>query len=156
MLSWQYEPPYGMYTLEPVDEATAIRELLRPELHYVAVLDEHDDMIAFRCFGPDAQVPGGIYGEEALDLGGGLRPDLTGKGLGWHVIAASMNYAMGRFAPRLFRTTVASFNQRAKKVCERLGYQVARSFNRPSDGMSFDILLKEACTVELLIPMKEA
>lgn len=156
LLSWQYAPPYSMYSLRPEDRHAAIKELLRPDLHYVAVLDEHDDMIAFRCFGPDAQVLGGTYVEEALDLGGGLRPDLTGKGLGQHVIAAAMNYAMRRFTPRVFRTTVASFNQRAKRVCERLGYQTARSFVRPSDGMSFNIFLKEAQMVELVIPMKEA
>lgn len=156
MLSWRYAPPYGMYSIHPQDRRAAIKELLRPELHYVAVLDELDDLIAFRCFGPDAQVPGGNYVEEALDLGGGLRPDLTGKGLGRHVIAAAMNYAIGRFSPTLFRTTVASFNQRAKRVCERLGYQAARTFVRPSDGMSFNIFLKEAQMVELVIPMKEA
>jgi RimJ/RimL family protein N-acetyltransferase len=156
LLSWRYAAPYSMYSLQPEDHGAALKELLLPELHYVAVLDEHDNMIAFRCFGADAQVPGGAYVEEALDLGGGLRPDLTGRGLGQHVIAAAMNYAMRRFAPRMFRTTVASFNQRAGKVCERLGYQVARSFVRPSDGMSFNIFLKEAQLVELVIPMKEA
>jgi len=156
LLSWRYAPPYSMYSLQPEDQHAAIKELLRPDLHYVAVLNEDDDLIAFRCFGPDAQVPGGNYEGEALDLGGGLRPDLTGKGLGQHVIAAAMNYAMGRFSPTLFRTTVASFNQRAGKVCERLGYQVARSFVRPSDCMSFNIFLKKAQMVELVIPMKEA
>jgi len=50
----------------------------RHSLHYVAVLDARDEMIAFRCFGPEARVLGGAYFEDALDMGGGLRPDLTG------------------------------------------------------------------------------
>jgi RimJ/RimL family protein N-acetyltransferase len=154
MLSWRYAPPYDIYNAaEPVTE-TAIHALLRPELHYLAVMDERDEMIAFRCFGPDAQVPGGDYSQEALDLGGGLRSDLTGKGLGRHVIAAAMSYAFEQFHPRLFRITVASFNQRAKKVCEQLGFKVITQFIRPSDGLSFQIIMQKARKPALSIPMK--
>lgn len=154
MLSWRYTKPYEIYNAaQPVTEA-AVNALLRPELHYMAVMDERDEMIAFQCFGPDAQVPGGDYSEEALDLGGGLRPDLTGKGLGPHVIAASMNYAIGQFHPRIFRVTVATFNQRANKVCDRLGYKVASHFTRPSDGLGFQIMTQRAKMTVLTIPMK--
>jgi len=154
MLSWRYVPPYDIYNAaEPVSEA-AINALLRPELHYMAVLNEQNEMIAFRCFGPDAQVPGGDYSDEALDLGGGLRPDLTGKGLGRHVIAAAMNYAFEQLHPLHFRTTIASFNQRAMKVCERLGYKVVSEFIRPSDGLNFEIMMQSAKKTALSIPMK--
>lgn len=144
MLSWRYPAPYEIYNWSGADEEAAVEHLLGAELHYMAVLDERDEMIAFRCFGPDAQVPGGDYSEEALDLGGGLQPDLTGRGLGRHVIAAAMAYAMRRFQPACFRTTVASFNLRAKKTCERMGHRVVSTFTRESDGQRFDILMQKA------------
>ena len=153
MLSWKYASPYEIYNApEPWSEET-VAQLLQPDLHYVAVLDERDEMIAFRCFGSDAQVLGGDYREEALDLGGGIRPDLTGQGLGKHVISAAMRYAVERFHSPLFRTTVATFNARARKTCERLGYRVVSSFARPTDGLQFAIMLQDARVPDLSIPM---
>ncbi len=111
-------------------------------------------MIAFRCFGPDAQVSGGDYTAQALDLGGGLRPNLTGKGIGRYVIAAAMNYAIAQFHPHFFRVTVASFNHRAKKVCVKLGYKVLSEFIRPSDGLKFEIMTQTAQKSALTIPIE--
>lgn len=155
MLSWRYPSPYEIYNSPASESRAAIEHLLQGELPYLAVLDEHGEMIAFRCFGPEAQVPEGDYSEPALDLGGGLRPDLTGKGLGRHVIAAAMNYGFRRFSPRFFRTTVASFNLRAKKTCERLGYRVVRTVTRLSDGRPFEIMMQKAQLTVLSIPLRE-
>jgi ribosomal-protein-alanine N-acetyltransferase len=156
LLSWRYPAPYDVYNMPEADPQQAVANLLRAELNYVGVLDERNEMIAFRCFGRDAQVPAGDYSEDALDLGGGLRPDLTGHGLGRHVIAAAMNYAWERFRPRFFRATVACFNMRAKRTCARLGYRVASTFTRAYDGLDFDILMQEARVTALSIPLIEA
>ena len=43
-------------------------------------------------FGPDGRVPGWDYDETALDTGGGLRPSLTGQGLGRAVISAGLDF----------------------------------------------------------------
>jgi ribosomal-protein-alanine N-acetyltransferase len=64
------------------------QELVDPEVGYHAVMAV-DRLIGFRSFGPDGQVPGREYDDCALDTGGGLRPDLTGQGLGRMVIALS-------------------------------------------------------------------
>ena len=155
MLSWRYPPPYEIYNAPAPESRTAIEHLLQSEIPYVTVLDEHGEMIAFRCFGREAQVPDGDYSEPALDLGGGLRPDLTGKGLGRHVIAAAMNYGFLRFSPSYFRSTVASFNLRAKKTCEQLGYRLVRTFTRLSDGLPFEIMMQEARMTALTIPVSD-
>lgn len=155
MFSWRYLPPYDIYNLGSPDSRVEIEQVLHGAMPYLAVLDEHGDMIAFRCFGQEAQVSDGDYRDAALDLGGGLRPDLTGKGLGRHVIAAAMNYGFRRFSPRYFRTTVASFNLRAKKTCQRVGYQVVRSFTRLSDGRHFEIMMQDAKMNALAIPVRE-
>lgn len=141
LLSWRYSPPYELYSSDP-DEGEVERLLSLP-LPSLAVTDEKKELIAFRCFGTEAQVPGGAYPEEALDMGGGLRPDLTGRGLGRHVLAAAIQYAARAYQPACYRVTVAAFNHRARKSCDYVGFRYARSFHRPSDGMEFAILLRE-------------
>lgn len=144
-LSWRYEPPYDFYNHDPakVDELID-NGFLNPDYHYYAVLDEQNTLIAFRCFGEDAQVPGGDYSTDALDMGGGLRPDLTGHGLGPQVMRTAMEFARPLFAPRAFRVTVAAFNQRARRACEKIGYRSAQEFVATHNGVPFVVLMQNA------------
>lgn len=67
-----------------------------------------------------------LYGEDrTIDIGLGLRPDLTGKGLGLAFVEAGLAFARKRFAPRLF---VLSFNKRAIRIYERAGFTRVREF----------------------------
>ena len=76
--TWRYEPPYDFYN--PRDD---IAGFLRPDYHYYAAQDDDGGLVGYCCFGPDARVPGGAYPEDgSLDVGVGLRPDLTGGGRG--------------------------------------------------------------------------
>lgn len=144
-LSWRYEPPYDFYNHDPAALEDLIHNgFLNPAYHYYAVLDEQGALIAFRCFGEDAQVPGGDYSADALDMGGGLRPDLTGRGLGPQVMRAAMEFARPLFAPRAFRVTVAGFNQRARRACEKIGYVLVQDFVATHTGVPFVILMQNA------------
>ncbi|MCU0493131.1 MAG: GNAT family N-acetyltransferase, partial [Chloroflexaceae bacterium] len=122
ILAWRYPPPYDFYNYDEDEDkeelAEAVAELLNPAYHYYAVLDATDSLLAYRCFGPDAQVPGGDYRAPALDMGGGLRPDLTGQGLGPQVMQAAIEFARAHFNPPAFRVTVAAWNGRALRACE--------------------------------------
>ena len=51
--------------------------------------------------------------DDATGIGLGLRPDLTGQGLGEELIAAGLRFAAERFGSRAFTLTVAAFNERA-------------------------------------------
>jgi [ribosomal protein S18]-alanine N-acetyltransferase len=144
IFSWRYPAPYEPYNLDARPLSEAIAPLLDPELRYYAVLDNEGELIAFRCFGSDAQVAGGDYSVDALDMGGGLRPDLTGRGLGRSVISAAMSFACQKFHPKRFRTTVASFNVRALRVCLELGYLSNSEFMRESDQRRFTVMMREA------------
>jgi len=77
---WQYPEPYAAYDLEPSNREV-LGALLRPENQYHAILSE-GEVVGFFRFGEDARVPGWSYDDSALDLGMGLRPDLTGAGNG--------------------------------------------------------------------------
>jgi RimJ/RimL family protein N-acetyltransferase len=57
----------------------------------------------------------------AVEIGLGLRPDLTGRGLGAAFTAAAIELARGRGAERI-TLAVAAFNLRATRVYERAGF----------------------------------
>ncbi len=144
-MSWRYEPPYDFYNHDPSkrDEVIA-NSFLDPAYHYYAVLDEQEALIAFYCFGEDAQVPGGDYRVDALDIGGGLRPDLTGYGLGPKIMSAAMEFARSRFAPRAFRVTIAEFNLRARRAWEKIGFISVQEFVAPHSRIPFVVMLRDA------------
>lgn len=136
--TWRYEAPYDVYDMVGVDPD----ELLDPAVGYHAVLvDEH--LIGFRSFGPDGRVPGWDYDESALDTGGGLRPELTGQGLGRAVISAGLAFGRARFAPAAFRVTVALFNERALRTVRSLGFEQVGTFNATRDAREFVVLVRE-------------
>lgn len=136
--SWRYDPPYDVYDMTGADPD----DLLDPALGFHAVV-AGDRLVGFRSFGPDGRVPGWDYDDSALDTGGGLRPSLTGQGLGRSAIAAGLAHGRSRFAPAAFRVTVASFNLRARRTVESLGFEVVGSFAARRDGRPFDVLVRD-------------
>ena len=65
-----------------------------------------------------------------LDYGLGLRPDLTGQGLGVEFFVAGLDLARERYRPRRIFLHVAEFNERARRVYERAGFRVVSSHVR--------------------------
>lgn len=135
IVTWRYPPPYDCYDRTSTDPAF----LTDPASEFFALVDG-GRLIGFRSFGSDGQVPGGVYDQSALDTGGGLRPGLTGKGLGREAIQTGLAFGRARFSPPAFRVTIATFNLRARRVVEALGFQKISSF-RASTGQSYGILV---------------
>jgi RimJ/RimL family protein N-acetyltransferase len=136
--TWQYEPPYDCYDMTGVDPGF----MASAESGFFALVADDGDLIGFRSFGADGQVPGGRYDSCALDTGGGLRPEMTGKGLGRLAISTGLEFGRERFAPAAFRVTVASFNARALRVVEALGFCAVDEFCASTDGRGYRILVK--------------
>lgn len=145
--AWRFEWPYALYNADPARFDETVRALLEPRNRYFAARTTEDGLVGTFCFGPDAQVPGGDYDDpDALDIGLGLRPDLTGRGLGEAFLLAGLAFARERFvpAPTRFRLTVAAFNRRAIRVYERAGFRPTHRFVRPSDGREFLQMVRPA------------
>jgi RimJ/RimL family protein N-acetyltransferase len=117
-VGWRHEPPYDFYDYEfdpPVEYArwrAAVGDDGRLEANWY-----------FACEG------------DVVEVGIGLRPDLIGRGLGERYMDAQLEYARGQWAPRRFRLYVASWNERAIRLYERLGFREAgtrhtRAFER--------------------------
>ena len=137
LATWSYDAPYDVYDMAGAEPD----ELLDPATGFHAVL-AGDELIGFRSFGPDGRVPGWDYDDSALDTGGGLRPSLTGQGLGRAVISAGLDFGRERFAPPAFRVTVASFNLRALRTVESLGFERTGTFAAARDGRPFEVLVR--------------
>jgi [ribosomal protein S18]-alanine N-acetyltransferase len=137
--TWRYPAPYDCYDMTGADPAF----LSSPASGFFALTGQAG-LIGFRSFGPDGQVPGGQYDDSALDTGGGLRPDLTGIGLGAEAIRTGLEFGQQQFQPPAFRVTVATFNIRAQRVVAALGFRSTGSFRATADGRSYEMLVRPA------------
>jgi RimJ/RimL family protein N-acetyltransferase len=140
--AWRYPAPYDFYDWDPADDPA---ELLDPLFGCVVADDDEDVLAAFVCFGPAGQTAGGrrtgLYDEPLLDVGLGLRPDLTGRGLGLAFVNAALAVGQERFRPAGFRLSVAAFNERAIRVYERAGFVRGERFFSPVRGVETAFLL---------------
>jgi RimJ/RimL family protein N-acetyltransferase len=143
IIKWRYTPPYDIYNITTENVTETINYFLSPEYAYHILKDENDDQVAFCTFGIDARVPGGNYSEEALDIGMGVRPDLTGGGKGQVFIQSVLNFALKKYQPTSLRVTIAEFNKRAIRVWEKAGFQHVGTFHRTFDDKPFVILTAE-------------
>jgi RimJ/RimL family protein N-acetyltransferase len=129
--TWRYEGPYVVYNID--NDLDDLAELLDQRSPYYAVRNEQGELIGFFVFGTSAQVGNvdvpGLYSEKnTITIGLGMRPDLTGKGLGLAFVNAGLDFAREQFRPDYFRLFVLAFNERAIRVYERVGFQHVRVF----------------------------
>ncbi|MFV9505059.1 MAG: GNAT family N-acetyltransferase [Oscillochloridaceae bacterium umkhey_bin13] len=140
---WRYPAPYDYYNI--ADEPTLLASFLAsPQYGYFAIYAAANDLVAFCCFGDEAQVPGGDYPAAALDVGLGVRPDLTGRGQGLVYLNAILNFADQQFGPGARRLTVASFNARAIRLYQRAGFVAIQHFTASFSGRPFVVMGRDA------------
>ena len=131
--AWCYDPPYDFYdaTGDPDDLA----ELLDPRRRggaYFSAFDEGGTLVGFFQFERRGR---------CVEVGLGLRPELTGKGLGLAYMLAGLEFARRRFDPEGFRLSVAAFNERAIRVYERAGFRRVEVFTHHTNGGDYPFLL---------------
>ncbi|MGE1046104.1 MULTISPECIES: GNAT family N-acetyltransferase [Bacillus] len=127
--TWTYEEPYSLYSFS--GEKEVIEELL--DGTYYGCCDDQGDLIGYFCFGANAQLPGGrdanLYGgEDVIDIGLGMKPALTGKGIGKEFFQAGIAFATKEFNAKMFRLSVATFNTRAITVYKNIGFKQGTIF----------------------------
>jgi len=138
---WRYPPPYDVYDIG--EEPLALATMIRPGAGYHAIL-AGEELVGFCCFGEEARVPGGDYSAPAVDVGLGVRPDLTGRGQGRHVFDAVTLFAERAFRPPALRLTVAAFNKRAIRLYQNAGFRETERFAATFSGRPFLIMVRAA------------
>jgi ribosomal-protein-alanine N-acetyltransferase len=135
--TWVYDEPYSLYSASPEDKDW----YLDPDNGYLAVVDAEGELVAHCCIGFDARVPGGDYDEDAIDLGSGMRPDLTGNGHGATLLGLIIDEAQRRRPDAPLRTTIAAFNERAQHLIRKLGFAETQIFRSPA-GREFVVFVR--------------
>ncbi|MDX1414771.1 MAG: GNAT family N-acetyltransferase [Candidatus Promineifilaceae bacterium] len=143
-LTWEYQESYAIYNMSSEEGEETISFFLDPENGYFSIVDESGKLLGYCNFGADAQVPGGDYDEEALDIGMGMRPDLTGKGQGKAYAQAVFNFAKKRYPVMRQRVTIAEFNHRAQRLCANMGFHPVARFAKKDDGRPFIIMVRKS------------
>ncbi|MGB3650656.1 MAG: GNAT family N-acetyltransferase [Rivularia sp. (in: cyanobacteria)] len=142
ILNWRYDESLEFYNHNLSEIEETLQEFLNSENAYYSIFNNRDELVAYCCFGADARVKGGNYDIEALDIGFGIRPNLTRRGITFRIINAVYDFAKSHFESTLFRVTVAEFNQQALKICKKAGFKEVQKFQR-QDSMYFLVLTLE-------------
>lgn len=146
---WKYEEPYSIYNMDESNES--ILELMNGE--YYCVLYPDNVLIGYICIRDAARVPGGyengIYSSDKnIDIGLGLKPELTNKGFGYNFLTSSIHFLKERYDIHDFQLVVAAFNERAIKVYERVGFVKGVHFKSRVDDIEIDFVVMNYSSYE--------
>ena len=126
---WHYNDMYSFYNME--NDPEDLEEIITPKLRgdkYYQVVDDQDELVGYFCLER--------LSEEKVEVGLGLRPDLTGRGLGLNFITEIEAFIQNNFNYRIVVLSVASFNKRAIKVYQRAGFKTDGSkLQKSNDGV---------------------
>ncbi len=123
MATWAYPGPWAVYD---------VGSALDPEEGFWAVVDvaaeggeagEVGVVAGYACFGVEARVPGLAERAGVLDIGVGMRPDLTGQGLGREFAGAVLEHAREVTGANRMRAVVQDWNARSRRLLSGLGFE---------------------------------
>jgi RimJ/RimL family protein N-acetyltransferase len=114
---WRYDPLYEFYSGDGKPPLNRER--------FFGVRTDDDETVGFFYFEPR---------DDALFFGLGLRPDLTGHGLGLEFVKRGLRFARRRYGRKRVILDVAAFNRRAITVYERAGLVVVGGHRRMFEG----------------------
>lgn len=130
--NWHYNGEFSFYDMESDKED--LIEFLDPDKrgnsHFVVMNDT--EVIGFFSFNKVTQ--------STIDLGLGMRPDLTGNGHGLRFLIAGIDFAKAKYNPKKITLSVATFNQRAIKVYRKLGFEEVETFMQDTNGSRYEFL----------------
>jgi ribosomal-protein-alanine N-acetyltransferase len=133
--SWHYENEYSFYNLEADPED--LEEFLNPKMRSDSVfaVSKDGELIAFLSINK--------VDTKTIDIGLGMRPDLTGKGNGLEFLTAGMDFIQSSFHPEKITLSVAMFNHRAINLYRKVGFKDTGIFMQDTNGGTFEFLKME-------------
>ncbi|WP_019413023.1 GNAT family N-acetyltransferase [Paenisporosarcina sp. TG20] len=130
--NWHYQGKFSYYNMESDKEDLV--EFLDPDKrgHSNFIVVNDNELIGFFSFNKVA--------DNTIDLGLGMRPDLTSKGKGLEFLKAGLAFAKSTYKPEYITLSVVTFNQRAIKVYKKIGFVEGDTFIQDTNGGSFEFL----------------
>ncbi|ASV67395.1 GNAT family N-acetyltransferase [Cytobacillus kochii] len=130
-LTWQYDAPYDFYNMEE-DEEDLVAFLDEKERgEFVFFVKDEEELIAFLMIEQMG---------DSMDLGLGMRPDLTGQGKGATFLKAAMCFLRKNYEPKQMTLSIATFNKRAIKLYKRVGFRTSRIYMHETNGSTYEFI----------------
>ena len=122
--TWKYDAPYEEYSF--ANNESDFEQITSG--YYFVIVDENDELSGFFAIGPAAQNVEDneeIFDDESYtDIALGLKPELTGKGMGKAFCEACFSESKTLFPEdRGVRLCVMNNNMRALNLYEKLGFK---------------------------------
>ncbi|MEX0983421.1 MAG: GNAT family N-acetyltransferase [Actinomycetota bacterium] len=133
LVAWHYEPPYHEY--DPAYDPSDVREMQAAVGSATwFVIDDADGALAgfVVC----------RIGQDEVEVGLGLRPDLTGRGIGPPFIEAIVEVVRARWDPAHVTLDVLPWNERAIRAYERVGFARGELYERRFDDGKLNTFLR--------------
>ena len=123
--AWTYPAPYDFYDMEADEEdlAQLLSESTRENTYFEVI--RNGALFGFATFFPK---------KDHLEIGLGMKPDQTGKGLGVNFYQAIEDFARKNFDCQVLQLSVASFNQRALALYQKVGYKKVEAYQQATNG----------------------
>ncbi|MHB8361570.1 MAG: GNAT family N-acetyltransferase [Thermoplasmataceae archaeon] len=117
---WHYEPPYSFYDLNAdLEDAKEFLDFeKRPDNKYFSVIDNSGDLAEFFELN---------HKDDCIEIGLGMRQNLTGKGKDLSFVKAGLEYISKNYAPKVVKLQVLSSNKRVQIVYKRAGFNTIRT-----------------------------
>lgn len=134
---WHYEGIYAFYNMEADEEDLAefINPLTRGAV-FAAISNQ--ELIGF--------ISVDIHTVGQIEIGLGLRPDLTGQGYGVVFLSQALNYMKSKFSPSIISLAVATFNKRAISLYKKIGFIEETTFMQHTNGGDYEFVnMKYVC-----------
>ncbi|MTI68337.1 MAG: GNAT family N-acetyltransferase [Firmicutes bacterium] len=134
IVNWHYEGDYSFYDMESDPED--LEEFLKPKNwkdRYFSVYREQE-LVGFFSFNKQ---------DDTIVIGLGMRPDLTGKGLGNDFLKEGLEFGKRKFNANKFSLAVATFNKRAIKAYKKIGFKPLDTFSQETNGGKYEFLNME-------------
>jgi [ribosomal protein S18]-alanine N-acetyltransferase len=132
ILNWHYEGEYSFYDYKN-DEENLVK-LMSPRGDIYYMVKKGNEEVGFFCYEIE---------EDSAEIGLGMKPDLTGRGMGLVFLKAGINFAISKYNPKEITLSVATFNKRAIKVYERAGFESVKTFMQDTNSGRFKFLKME-------------
>lgn len=131
---WHYEKEYAFY--DAINDLEDYEELLSEDKeNYYAVLNETNELVGYMCYEIDGQT---------VWLGLGMKPTLTGKGLGKTFVTSIIDFIiLQNLNITKIKLAVAKFNVRAYKVYLKCGFSQTKEYMQKTNGSEYPFIEME-------------